>query len=91
MKVMVVCKSHPGTHAAAMKRFVEENGLKVEPNVRVLSTSHGIGTSFILLESQDYGAIASLCNDWQAVVSVEAHVVISDTELVAHHKNRTKR
>jgi Protein of unknown function (DUF3303) len=88
LKVMIVWKSHPGTHADALRKFVDEGGMKVQPGIHILSAVHGIGCGFILLESADYGAVADFCSDWQTVVSVEPHIVIDDAQLLEHHKQK---
>ena len=91
MKVMIVWKSHPGTHADALKKLMDEGGIKPQPGqsgVKILSSVHGIGCGFILVETQDYGAVATFCSDWQSVVSVETHIVIDDAQLLEHHKQR---
>ena len=88
MKVMIVWKSHPGTHAEALKKLMNDGGIKAQAGVKILSSVHGIGCGFILLEANDYGAVANFCNDWQTVVSIEPHIVIDDAQLLEHHKQR---
>ena len=88
MKVMIVWTSHPGTHEEALRKFTAEGGIKTPPGVRILNQSIAIGCGFILLESDDYGAVASFCSDWQAVVSMEPHIVIDHAQLLEHHKQR---
>ena len=86
MKVMLVWTSHPGTHADALQKLVTEGGVKESARIRILFSVHGIGCGFILLEAIDYGAVANFCAPWQAVVSVEPHIVIDDEQLLEHHR-----
>jgi hypothetical protein len=85
MKVMIVWRSHPGTHAAALEKFMHERGVRQTPGIKILFSVHGIGSGFILLETEDYGNVANFCNEWQKFVSMEANIVIDDAQLVRHH------
>ena len=90
LKVMIVWQSHPNTHEEALKKLMDEGGVKTRPGVKVLLSVHAIGCGFILLEATDYGEVANFCSDWQSVVSIEPHIVIDDMGLIEHHKNRHK-
>ena len=90
MKVMIVWKSHPGTHADALKKFTTDKGVK-EHGVKILSRYHAISCGFILIEANDYGAVANFCAQWQHVVSVEPHIVIDDAQLIEHHMRQHDR
>jgi hypothetical protein len=88
MTTMIVWRTRPETHAAAVQKFTAENTLP-PAGVEIVSHNHGIGIGFMLVESLEIDPVYAMCSAWAPFVTIEAHPVIDNAAAVAALKAKS--
>lgn len=73
---MLVWSTRPETHKEAMEKFLADNALP-PAGVEVISSLHGVGKGWMLVESKTLDPVYTMCASWAHLVNIEAHPVIN--------------